>query len=425
MQRWRKFGVLALLTIGTALAGCLGGKAQAPRTEIRFCFFGGYEAWQMFRAIVREFEALEPTLRVKLIYWPGNYEDRLKLVMAAGTAPDVVTVQDEPFAAYCARNQFLDLTPFIRRHPREYAPDRFFPTALEVFRYRGRQYTLPWNGGMVLVYYNKTLFDAAGLPYPARDWTWSDFLTACRRLTRDLDGDGRIDQYGFELPTHWMNALPFIWSAGGDTLSDDMTRPTWSDPRTLAGLRFMYDLRFEHRVVPLAAEFTGLDQNTLFMTRRVAMVHNGPWGLPFMRQTGLDWDIAHMPIGPAGRWTRATWDGVSIFRRSRHPEAAWKFIHFLCGERGQWHVAHSGRALPARRSQAAAFVRADTPQREEVFLEAMEMGYARLQKMPERWAQIDSECRPEMERLLLGRQTPEEMASSLQRKVTRILEGAL
>src|SRR5690349_21426878 len=83
-------------------AGCARSAAAPRRTEISYCFFGGFEDWGMWRAIAAEFERAHPEIHVRLLYWPGaNYEAKLQLTMAAGTAPDVMDVEDEPFAGQC------------------------------------------------------------------------------------------------------------------------------------------------------------------------------------------------------------------------------------------------------------------------------------------------------------------------------------
>jgi multiple sugar transport system substrate-binding protein len=423
----------AALLAAAALAGCSGLSPEAGESagtrpvQIRHCFFGSYEEWQLWQLMAREFERTNPDVRVKLEYWPGNqYEDKLKLSMAGGVAPDLMAVQDEPFPAYCARGQFEDLTPYVEAQAAAFAPGRFFKTALETFRYQGRAYALPWNGGEVMIYYNRKLFREAGLPPPAPDWTWDQFLAAAQRLTRDRDGDGRLDQFGFELPgvpiaLGWMNLLPWIWGAGGDLLDPAMTRCTLAEPAAIRGMQFIHDLRFRHHVAPATTEFSGTGGGVLFMTGRLGMMADGVWRLTFMRQTDLDWDVARMPRGPAGRFSRGTWDGLAIYRGSRHKPEAWRFMQYVLGERGQYHVASSGRALPPRRSQAYAegFLRRDTPQHEELFIEGMED--FRTQRIHGRWAEMAVIVSAEMEKLLLGRATPEETGRAVQAQVDPLL----
>jgi multiple sugar transport system substrate-binding protein len=416
--------LLALVTLA-ALAGCAGSRADG-RTEVRFCFFGGYEEWRLWQGMAKAFEAENPDIRMKLLYWPGaNYEDKIKLVMAAGTAPDLLSAQDEPFPNYCKLGQFEDLTPYIERHREEYARDRFFDTSLEAFVYEGRQRALPWNGGQLMVYYNKKLFREAGLPDPPpRDWTMDQFTEYMRRLTKDYEGDGRIDQFGYEINGNWMySVIPYVWIYGTDVIDPSMTRCTLNNEQGIAALQWLRDLRYRLHVAPQAAEFTGAG-GAIFMTGKLGMEINGPWRLPFMRETDVEWDVWHMPIGPTGeRWTRGTWDGMAMYRGSKVKEQAWRFMRYATGEKGQLMVAEAGRAVPPRKSAAYsdAFRRPDTPQHEEILLEGME--YFRTQRIPLKWAEVNTVLTRETEWLLSKEGDAKLAAERMERGINEALSG--
>jgi multiple sugar transport system substrate-binding protein len=379
----------------------------------------------MFRQMAAEFERANPDVKVALLYWPGgNYEAKLQTTVAAGTAPDVMDVQDEPFAAYTKMGQYEDLGPYLRSSGDEYAPDRFYKTALETFQVGGKQYGLPWNGGMLMMYYNRTLFRKAGLPDPPPpDWTWTQFVEYARKMTRDNDGDGRIDQFGTQVNPFYANSLlPWSWMFGTDDIDSTWTHCTLNTPEGIRTMTFLRDLIYKEHVSPRSDEFTGMGANVMFMTGRLGMVMDGVWAVPFMRQTDIDWDVTRLPRGPAGRFSRGTWDGVAMYHNSRHKEAAWRFIRFLTGERGQWWVAQTGRALPPRKTQAysPAFLRPDTPQHEERFLEAM--SDFRTQRLPERWSEMDVVLKRETEKLYSATGDPAVQAKTLQHDIDAILQ---
>src|SRR5262245_37518958 len=169
--------------------------------------------------------------------------------------------------------QFEDLGPYLARAPDEYAPGRFFPTALETFRPGGVQYGLPWNGGQLMMFYNRKLFREAGVPDPPpRDWTWKEWLDACKKLTQDKDGDGRIDQFGTEVNANYMySLLPWIWMFGGDIVDPAMRRCTMDTPAGRQTLAFLRDLIYRYHVAPRSSEFTGMGGNVMFMTGRLGM----------------------------------------------------------------------------------------------------------------------------------------------------------
>jgi multiple sugar transport system substrate-binding protein len=186
-------------------------------------------------------------------------------------------------------------------------------------------------------------------------------------------------------------------------------------------MQFLRDLIFKDHVAPKSKEFTGMGGSVMFMTGRVGMVLDGVWALPFMRQTEIDWDVNFVPRGPSGRFSRGTWDGVAMYRKSQHKQEAWRFIRFITGERGQHYVAETGRAIPPRKSQAnsPAFTRPDTPQHEERFLEAM--SDFRTQRMPERWAEMDVVIKREMEKLFSTTGDSNTQARTLQTDIDAIL----
>ena len=144
------------------------GRRRRRGHRDRYCFFGGFEDWNMWhdQGGVR---AGEPgRLGAAPLLAGLQLRGEAAATMAAGTAPDVIDVQDEPFAAYSKMGQFEDLGPYVARTAALYAPERFFHSALETFRVNGIQYGLPWNGGQLMIYYNRKLFREAGLRIPRR-----------------------------------------------------------------------------------------------------------------------------------------------------------------------------------------------------------------------------------------------------------------
>jgi len=97
----------------------------------------------------------------------------------------------------------------------------YYPDIISTAQQDGHLYGLPWIAQPVVVFYNKALFDAAKLEYPKAGWTWDDFLAAAKALTKDTDGDGKTDQWGFSA-NGWPPPHIFIWQAGGEVISEDL-----------------------------------------------------------------------------------------------------------------------------------------------------------------------------------------------------------
>src|SRR5204862_4320520 len=156
---------------------------------------------------------------------------------------------------------------------------RYGPAVLAVFRRGGGVCGLPRGYTPLMVVCNRDLLDRAAIPYPTDDWTWDAFLRAAQRLTRDRDGDGRMDQWGAAFdrrPSFW---LPWIWAGGGDVLCPDGRRASGclDAPATVAAIRWYAGWVKRWGVAPRPHDpsTSGVEIARLFAAGRVAVVTGG------------------------------------------------------------------------------------------------------------------------------------------------------
>ncbi len=403
-------GLLILLSV---FKPRMSQPGRADATEISVSFWGAYEEWTMWRDIAEAFMAKNPDISVRLAYIPGNYDDKIRLLLSANDAPDIMMIQDEPFHVYARYGKFADLTELA------YAPDSpvdwdkdFWSTAPPSFTYKGRVLGVPMFGGNVLIYYNRKMFRELGVPYPSDDWTFDDFLATARALSQDTNGDGKQDTFGINLP-HWIYMLPFTWGFGADYLSPDKTQWTFTGPEALAATEFYKGLRWNKdergfAVAPSAQDAPNPElEGAMFMTGRLGMTVGGPWSGLAHITAGVDMDVAPVPIGPVGeRFSRVTWDGLCMFDRSKHKAEAWRFLLFCVSEEGQAIAARSGRAVPALMAAADSFRKPDNGWSEEKFIDALE--YSRLQPITYKWEKMRQIMDQRYEQLNMNRSTPQE-----------------
>jgi len=411
-------GLLLSLLLGVQ---CTRPDDRQGKTRIRFSFWGSFVELQLWEEMKALHEERHPEVVVDLQYSPGEYHRKLRLQFISKTACDVIMVDDEFFPTYCSAKHLLDLEPFIEERTEWLRLEDFLPTSIESFTYKGTRYAMPWDGFSMLVFYNKDLFDREGLPYPEDNWTWQEFRELSRALTKDLDGDGKIDQFGCNLGFDWLSVEPLIWAYGGHILTKDRSRCAMQSPETIAALQFIYDLKFEDRVMPGTGELSGMATEIQILTGRIAMLQAAAYILNNMRDVeAMRWDVVHVPSGPAGKATRVSWDGLAVYAHSDHPREAWQFIETVLSDEGQRLLGSLQRAMPVRRSAVLShYVTEDTPQKEEKFLEAME--YGRPTPITEAYGEMQIVMANELERLSLGSSTPAETAAALQRKVDEIL----
>jgi len=239
-------GLLAAAALLTAFRPQPLRPPDSGCTVITLSFWGSYEEWGLWKEIVDAFHAKNPDVWVKMNYIPDAYDDKIRLLLAADSAPDVMLIQDEPLPAYASYGKFADLTDWV--HSSDFPVDwntAFWPTVTESFTYKDRVMGLPIWGGNVLVIYNRKMFRDMGVAPPTDDWTFDEFIAKARELTRDTNGDGEIDTFGFSLPV-WIYFLPWTWGFGVDYL--DASRSDWAftGPEAIAATAFYQGLRFRY-----------------------------------------------------------------------------------------------------------------------------------------------------------------------------------
>lgn len=414
--------LIKLLLIQILLMGCTStpptaqpltatsSPATEPAGNVSFMIFGDPAELQAYQNLVKAFEAKYPDQKIELIHIPdqADYRQRLAADFAAGTPADVVLINYRRFSAFAAKGALEPLGPYLEKSALIQADD-FYPEAIAAFQW-GRQglMCIPQNMSSLVVYYNKNLFQAAGLAYPQAEWTWDDFLSAARALTQDHDGDGRFDQHGLGVEPTLQRVAPFIWQNGGDVVR--IERSVWTrelaldQPPALEAIQWFIDLQVKHHVVPNAVEAEAEDYESRFLNGRVAMYLNSRRGVPTYRTiTKFDWDVAPLP---RKRWRHSSVlhaDGYCLPSLSPRKAAAWKFIEYANSVEGQTLVARSGRTVPSLKAVAVspAFLDpAAKPLNSRVFLDTIP--YLRMLPRLVHWSDIEDITGDELERAFYG-----------------------
>ena len=133
----------------------------------------------------------EITLEVMAIPNDG-YDTKVQTMIASGDAPDIIQV-GEASNSYASKGVLEDLTKLSEAAGLDLA--KRFGTATSTYTWQNTLYAMPDRGGAMIVYYNKDMFDKAGVSYPTKEWTWKDLLEAAQKLT--ITKDGVVEQYGF------------------------------------------------------------------------------------------------------------------------------------------------------------------------------------------------------------------------------------
>ena len=409
----RMYKVWAILLIVCLLLSGCGGGSQG---KVSFMVFGDPAELAAYQKLVAAFEAKYPEVQVELrhVAGQGDYQQQLVTAFSAGAEPDVMLLNYRRVLQFAARGGLEPVGAYLDQSQALHATD-FYPQALEAFQWDGQTWCVPQNISSLVVYYNRGLFDLAGLPYPADGWTWDDFLRTARTLTSDLDGDGLIDQYGAGVSPELFRLAPFIWQNGG-ALVDDPVQPsrlTLDSPAALDAFQWFVDLQVSQHVVPDAAAEQAESSENRFMNGRLAMFFNSRRGVPAYRTVaGLDWDVAPLPVGALAAGILHS-DAYCMAAKTGDKDSAWLLIEFANSVEGQTLMAGTGRTVPSlmRVAESPAFLDpGQLPVSSRVFLDAIPL-LRRVPLLPE-WPRIEEIASREIERAFYGQVTVPEAAQS-------------
>lgn len=407
----------ASLLCAVGVAACGGSQGGSASGDIRFLVFGEPEELRAYRTIVREFRRREPAIDVTLVT-TSDRDDllaRLATSFAGGSPPDVFLLNYRFYGQFAARGVLEPLGERLADSD-AFAVEDFYRQPLDAFRWQGELTCLPQNVSSLVVYYNRDLFRRYGVPEPKAGWTWDDMVGRALRLTRDLNGDGDIDQHGLGIEPSLIRVAPFVWSNGGDIVDDEQrpTRLTLDTPAAIEAMRKLFELRQLHFVVPSEEEVEAEDDETRFQSGRLAMVLSSRRSTPVFRTiTKFTWDVAPLPVHvqPAGILHS---DAYCMAKTSKSPEAAWKFIEFALGPEGQRIAARTGRTVPSLRdvAESPAFLDPTKPPRNSrVFLDAIPV----IRRVPSisTWPEIEDRAEQILETGLYQGVPAEEVARRL------------
>ncbi|MEO1261698.1 MAG: ABC transporter substrate-binding protein [Bacteroidota bacterium] len=321
----------------------------------------------LYQEIIADFKESHPEIDFKYEPIPGNYPEKIQLMLGTNTAPDLFYLKGMTAPSYMSFRILHPLDEFMAAMP-DFDKDDFYPFALEAFQYEGKQYGLPKDFNPYVLFYNKKIFREAGIDsIPAN---WQEFEQVAAQLTVDKDGDGKPDQYGFIVEPAVEMVMPFVYQNGGYFQNPDGSLGITDEP-------FVEALEFYHGLykkgVATMAQDEGVSWNGDAFGRGIcAMAMSGGWLMPFLKDNfpDLEYGIAPLPAGKE-RATVAFTTAYAMPKNTKFPNQAWELMSYLVGKKGMKDWTETGIAMPTRRSVAEANGFAEHPVY-KVFMESAE-----------------------------------------------------
>ncbi len=352
--------ILLLFIIGVSIFCCVHFLKKADtlqKTTIQFSSWGSESELKILEPILADFERDNPDIKVDFMHIPQNYFQKIHLLFASNTAPDVIFVNNQYLPIYINAGVLEDLSGY------DFEFDKFYDKSLKALSRDDKIYAVPRDVSNLVIYYNKDLFDKYNVPYPKKGWTFDEFLLTAQKLTH------RPEVFGVSFEDEPLFYLPYLTSMGVNDFSD------FNDEKMQKGLRFYADLRNKYHVAPKKEESASATMAQMFLQGRLGMHLSGRWLVPKYRQEAkFDWDVVEFPKGEKGSVVPLDSSGWAVAKSSKHKQESVRLIKYLSSKESLEKFTKSGLIVPARVDVANSkyFLDGEKPKNTCVFLDVIE-----------------------------------------------------
>ncbi len=352
----------------SAAAPASSPAAGGEQVALRFAIWDSNQE-KGLRKMADEFEAANPNIKINIeVTGWSDYWTMLEAGATGGSLPDVFWMHSNEIYRYASNGMLLDLTDRIKASQKASLDN--FPEGLnQIYNFQGKQFAIPKDFDTIGLWYNKTLFDKAGLKYPDETWTWDDLHNAAKTLTKD-------GVYGFLAPLHNQEGYyNFVYQNGGTIITPDK-KSGYDDPKTVEALKYYVGFVREG----LSPEVYGdAERADLIKNGKVAMGLFGSWNLSGFTENeymAQNFDVA---VLPKKEKQASIYNGLgnAIAHNTKHPEEAWKFVEYLSSKEGQERQAQLGVAISAYKGAADLWVSSNQTFHVKAFVDMVGYGVIR------------------------------------------------
>lgn len=409
---------LFLAACGASENEASGSNSDSSPVELTYSIWDSGQEPGM-SAIADAFNEQNPDVNVSVEVTPWDqYWTKLEASAQGESMPDIFWMHSNEIAKYSEGNVLYDLTETIESSDSLDMAD--FPAEL-VALYTPDEKTLaiPKDYDTIGLWYNKTLFDEAGLAYPDDTWTWDDLLSAAQVLT-----DEEAGIYGLLAPLNRQEGYHnFIYQNGGAVLSEDKTESEFRDPATVEAVQWYVDLSVVHGVSPTSSQFADNSNLSYFQSGRGAMAFLGTWMTAQIASNEYSNENADVAVMPQREERASIFNGLanSVSSSTDHPEEAIRFLEFLSSEEGMTIQGDQGSAIPALAGTDTSYLEAYPQFNMQAFIDQMEYSVIKpYTKQTTRWENAENQA---LIPVFNGEATVEDVAEQLILDVEAVLQS--
>lgn len=348
-KKWLAGLGITTMLAGALLAGCSGsneanskgsGGSEGEKVQITLAGWGGNPSEQkLLKQTIADFEKKFPNIDVKHEVISEQYMDVLKTRLIGGEGPDVFYLDALEAPALIETGVVEPLDEYVTD---DFDVEDFEKPMLEAFQVDGKTYGFPKDYSTLALFYNKKMFEEAGVEVPK---TWDELREVSKALTKE-------GVYGFGVAPELARLYHIARASGGDVVKDG--KANFASPEIVEALKPIVDQHLNDKTSAQASEVGANWGGEMFGQQKAAMVIEGNWAIPFLEDTfpDVEYGTAELPAVNGEKGTMAYAVGYVMNAASEKKEASWKLISYLTGKEGMETWTSKGFALPTRKSVA-------------------------------------------------------------------------
>jgi multiple sugar transport system substrate-binding protein len=414
-----------LLLAACLLSSCGTGKKSEGVTLVLYHWMEKDRSlWE--EGIIKPFEEAHPGVRVVLQTSPyALYVSKSLTSIASGTRLADLMFAEDWFGQELIRTKYArDLMPYVRR---DITLNDYYSESMTEWRGSGGStdvlFGFPACLGLTVLFYNKDMFDRAGIPYPDTSWTYDDLLRVGGKLTSNAGEGGAPGQWGLSFDVQYTGLETLIYSFGGRMLTPDGRHAVLEEPPTLKSLDFIRDIFVRDRIASNTTSF--VNAWDAFVGERAAMVLIGSLGAASLEGSSIRWDLTYPPKGPGGlRRSRRFSMAFMIPQNSPHPDEAWQLLLWILTKSPVENLNRQYLGMmPTYRPFAGSPLWLDAPpvHSRHLLVELEESSsFPLFTPAWQEWR--DNNLTPELLQMIRGNKSPEECARDADRRINAVLD---
>ncbi len=358
---------LIFCLVGLCAAFFNNNKKINSQIVIQFASWGSESEINILKPIIKDFETENPNIKIDFMHIPQNYFQKIHLLFASNTAPDVIFINNQYLPIYANAGLLEDLSS-------EFDTGVFYEKSIQALSQNGKIYAIPRDLSNLVIFYNKDLFKKYGVKEPFENWDLDDLLDISKEITH------LPNVFGISFDEFPLFYLPYMTTCGGWSKYDTenyFNKEVLHNETNAKGLNFYANLRKKYHLAPTKSETASATMSQMFLQERIAMQISGRWMVRKYRQEAkFEWDVIQFPACTKGKNSVVPLDtsGWAVSKSSKNKAEAIKLVKYLASQESIEKFTKSGLIVPARIDVAQSDVFLDNlpPKNAQYFLKAIQ-----------------------------------------------------